>query len=157
MKEKRKYETARQQAFDQALRIVEKDGIEALRARCTRNATTTIPSHIDDAGIDNFLQTTKETATFTMLALTLYTLHEKYAFQQKKLQQFLDSFMETANAIYFKWLVFNDIVTYLKDEENIDLTPYMPDAYKAIQKLNDQAAREGKSSLQPGKKWDGKW
>lgn len=153
---KRKEEMIRQQAFDQALRIVTEGGIEALKARCTRNALTYIPSHVDDKGVEEFVQRAKTAAVFTQMATMLYVLHEKEGFGKVRMSRVMEEFIEVSDSIYYKYLTFNDIVTYLKEECGVDIEPYMPAAYKVITTMEDKVENGG-SQLQPGKTWEDQW
>lgn len=153
---KRKEEVIRQQTFDQALRIVKTEGIEALEARCTRNAQTYVPVQLDNKAVDEFVQRCKTATTFTFMSMMLYVLHEREGFGNKRLSRVMDEFIETADSIYYKYVTFNDIVEYIRDECGVDLEPYMPAAYKVITELEDKVENGG-SQLQPGKSWDGQW
>lgn len=153
---KRKEEVIRQQAFDQALRIVKNEGIEALETRCTRNAETFVPVQLDQKAVDEFVQRCKTATTFTYMAMMLYVLHEKEGFGKVRMSRVMEEFIEVSDSVYYKYLTFNDIVKYLKEECSVDIEPYMPAAYKVIATLEDKVENGG-SQLQPGKTWEDRW
>ena len=135
--------------MEYAYRIAKTEGLEALAARCRRNAETFIPSQIDDSQAKEFVQRAKEACVFTILTEMIYVLHVKFGYGEKRLSKVMSEFIELSDSVYYKWLTFADIATCIKDETGIDLTPYMPMAYKVEMEL-DKKVMANEGNYQPG-------
>lgn len=146
---KRKEEMIRQEAMEYAYRIVKNEGIEALASRCRRNAETYVPSRLEEGPLEEFVQRTKSTCMFTFMAAMIFTLHTKFGYGQQRMERILGEFVELSDSLYFKWLTFEDVVRCIKEETGVDLSPYMPLAYKTMTELDEQIEREG-DNFQPG-------
>lgn len=127
----KKEERIRQEAIDYAYRIAKTQGIEALEARATRSALTSVPLCMDQAAVDDFVQKVKNNCTFTIISLFFYTMHEVFGFGHKRLSKALDYFTQTSDALYHNYLTYNDITKVLIEEQHIDLTRWMPMGMKA--------------------------
>lgn len=135
--------------MDYACNIAVNQGIDALKERCRRNADTYVPCFVDDQVVKEFTERAKHSCMFTEMALFMYCLHDKFGWGQKRLQELLDEFVKMSDVIWYKWLDFKDITKAIREETGIDLSPYMPLAFKASMEI-DKVIEEDTDGYQPG-------
>lgn len=118
----KKIDLARRQGMSYAYRIAKEQGIDALekdlKSRCAHN----IPVGIQQKDLDQLTLKVKNNVIDTMLILAVATLRDEFGFGQKRAQQFVDRFNDKAGCIGDGYCSWEDYITTLKSELNIDFS-----------------------------------
>lgn len=103
-----------------ALKIVEKDGIDALRREIKERNASMLPSCVQKKDLDAAMRTTMEEMTEAMhdthLLLTLSVLLDEFAFSPEMLDRYKVRYVEKFECLQKKHVTWEDMRTILAQE-----------------------------------------
>lgn len=115
-----KEEEARREGMAYAYDFAKKNGIEALEKELKMRNATKMPLSVNKKVTDDVINMLSENCRQTVMCLIAYTIHDKFRFGKKRLQQLLDAFEENTGYLLDGYISWNDIITIMKDECGID-------------------------------------
>ena len=111
----------RTDGMEYALRIVETQGVEALRKEVKTRMWSGISLRMTSAEVDEASMNIKHRCIDTMTIVGLLTLHDEFDFGRKRIQRYLKRFYEKADVLLEHYATWEDYQNILHDELGLDL------------------------------------
>lgn len=115
-----KEEQARREGMVYSLRVAKERGIEGLEKDLKMRNATKMPLAVDKKATDEVIDMLAENCRRTVLLLMAYTVHDKFGFGKKRLNDLMDAFEENTQYLFEGYLNWNDLIEIMKDECGID-------------------------------------
>ena len=109
------YQRGRDDGLDLALRIVKKDGIEALQDEVRFRGITGINSGLTQKELGVVADQLKELTFQTMRVAFIAVLHDTYGFGQTRIQRAMDAFDKLTAYLGNGWLCWADLIEEIKE------------------------------------------
>lgn len=116
-----KEELARFSGADWALRICEKDGIDACRKELERRGILSIPLKISKQDIDEAVHKIKQNVMATVLLLSCAALNDEFDFDYDQMNRFIKRFNLKAACLVDKFVFWKDLQQTLAEETGIEI------------------------------------
>lgn len=116
-----KEELARFSGADWALRICEKDGIDACRKELERRGILSIPLKVSKQDIDEAVHKIKQNVMATVLLLSCAALNDEFDFDYDQMNRFIKRFNLKAACLVDKFVFWKDLQQTLAEETGIEI------------------------------------
>lgn len=111
----------RTDGMEYALRIVEKEGIEALRKEVRARNWSGISMRVTQKEVDEASMAIKHRCLDTLTIVGVLTLHDEFGFGFSRIQRYLNRFTTKAECLLENYATWQDYQNIIKDELGIDL------------------------------------
>lgn len=116
------YASGRNDGLQLALKIVEEDGVDALRKEIEFRGARGINTALSRKELDKASVKIKEMTLDTMLALSVATLHDEFDFGAKRCQRFMKRMNLKAECIVDDLATWDDFVEQIREELGLEIT-----------------------------------
>lgn len=115
------YASGRNDGLLLALKIVEEDGVDALREEIKFRGARGINTALSRKELDKASVKIKEMTLDTMLALSVATLHDEFDFGAKRCQRFMKRMNLKAECIVDDLATWDDFIEQIREELGIQI------------------------------------
>ena len=116
------YASGRNDGLLLALKIVEEDGVDALREEIKFRGARGINTAMSKQELNKACTKRKEMTLDTMLTLSVTTLHDEFDFGAKRCQRFIKRMNLKAECIVDDLATWDDFVEQIREELGIQIT-----------------------------------
>lgn len=110
--------------MEYALRLVENEGIEALRKRVSRNEKSFTPAFVSETARQEFCVDVKKNCIYSFTCIMAMVLRDEFGFGTTRMTRYAKKFYDLCDSVADHWLTYNDIVKTIMEETNVDLSPF---------------------------------
>lgn len=116
------YASGRSDGLQMALRLVEENGIDALREEIKFRGITGINTVLCKKEVEKASQKMKEMTCDTIMCLAVLTLHDEFGYSKKRCERFMQRFNLKADCLVDDMCSWQDIIDTVKEELGIEMT-----------------------------------
>ena len=116
------YASGRADGLQMALKLVEADGMDALREEIRFRNITGINTVMCKKKTEKASIKIKEMTCDTILALTVLTLHDEFDFGKIRCERFIKRFNQKAECLMDDMMKWQDVIDTVREEMGIDLS-----------------------------------
>lgn len=115
------FENGRLSGLEMALRIAEKDGIEALRKEVKFRGAKGINTPYSAKELGEASDKIKKRTFDTMLAISIATLHDEFGFGKKRLEVFKERMTLKTECLMDDLCSWDDYIQMIREETGVEL------------------------------------
>lgn len=115
------YNAGREDGLVLALKIVQSDGIDALREEIKYRGITGFHTTLAKKDLEKATDKIKAMTVDTVMILSVATLHDEFGFGEKRYKQFLDRANKKADCLMGDMVSWKDYIDTIKEEPGIEM------------------------------------